>query len=280
MNSSVKRRPRLLRQASKLASQHKKLAWLPFFSTAITLVIMGVILRPIIRAHELNELLHAHHLNQILLIYLWLYLFIFTIEQITQYFSAAFIACAQQIFQKKTVSLFIGFKIASARFLALFGWMSFALTAGLFIRLFRMLLRFLPFYKKSLQELKWPIATYFILPCIIIDQMGPIKSMKQSALLMRNNWGKDLNPNFGVSPWLVLGRLFAIVPLLVGFIIGGHQNIIIGLIITITLTVITTTLASLTHLLLCVALFRFASEGIVEAPFEEAQIKKAFKHSQ
>ena len=57
----------------------------------------------------------------------------------------------------------------------------------------------------------WAIATFFVLPVIVVEGRGPIKSISRSSELMKATWGSVLRTNirYGIKVFLVVVGLFA-----------------------------------------------------------------------
>lgn len=276
MKKRVQHASQLIHQSMRVVKQQKKLLLLPLISSVVILLMLTLVITPITHYEKMQLMLHKNQPHIIILAYVIGLLFIFVVHQIALQFSAALTHCINQYFKGNRTLLMGGIKAANAHFIQLYNWNSYAATIGILIHLFYPLLQNLPFYKRLLQGLRWTIATYLVIPVIMANKTGPVKSIKRSAELIGNTWGKNLKTNFRFIPFLLFLRFLMLIPLIVGLLKGGHQNIIIGGILTVTLVIIVTTISSITQTILTCALHLYASEGIIAPGFDETALKSAF----
>jgi len=45
----------------------------------------------------------------------------------------------------------------------------------------------------------WTIATYFIVPVLVVEKLGPFDAVKRSATLMKQTWGESLASHVGIG---------------------------------------------------------------------------------
>jgi hypothetical protein len=38
----------------------------------------------------------------------------------------------------------------------------------------------------------WAVATYFVMPAVVVEGVGPIKAVRRSSALLRRTWGESL----------------------------------------------------------------------------------------
>ena len=60
----------------------------------------------------------------------------------------------------------------------------------------------------------WSVATFLVVPVLVVEKVGPLDAIKRSASLLRKTWGEQLVGNFGIG--LVFGLLVLLVVLLLG----------------------------------------------------------------
>lgn len=276
MTKRVKHSGQLIHQSLRLVIKQKKLIVLPFLSSITMLIILALVVTPFVNYEKAQLALQKNETHLIAWAYVILLLLLFVIHQIALYFSAALTYCVNVHIHGKSVQLIKGIKNANSHFIQLYNWNSFAGTIGIFLMLFQKWLRNFSFHKKMFKGLSWFIATYLVIPVIMSEKTGPIKSIKRSAELIHATWGENLKTNFGIIPLLVFARFLTMVPLIIGFIKGTHQDIIIGTVLTIALVIIVTTISSITHTVLACVLYLYTSKNKIVPEFNEKLIKNAF----
>lgn len=276
MTKRIKHGGQLIQQSMQVVRHNKKLIILPLISSLIILVLMAFIIGPVIRYEKAQILLAKGQTHVVIFAYLILLLFLFVTHQIFFHFNAALTHCTNQYFKNNSVSIKEGLKAANQHFFQLYNWNSYAGTVGIFINLFQSILKKLPFYERVFCDLRWNIATYFVIPVIMLEKTGPVQTVKRSANLVRKTWGTNLRTHFGFLPLLLLARFLSLFPLIIGLIGGSRSSIIIGTAITIIFVIIITMISSATRTILACALHRYAAEGVIAPEFSEQLIKKAF----
>lgn len=132
----------------------------------------------------------------------------------------------------------------------------------------------------------WQLVTFFVLPFIMLEGLGPIAAIKQSFALFRQKWGTQI---FG---GVRIGGLVGLVTILPGILLvllGGWLAISgsatalgfgIGIIVLgILLFMIGALVLSTMRGIFSVVLFRFASQGTVEGGFTAEELTGAVRTS-
>ncbi|MFM7145112.1 MAG: DUF6159 family protein [Actinomycetales bacterium] len=132
----------------------------------------------------------------------------------------------------------------------------------------------------------WQLVTFFVLPFIMLEGLGPIAAIKQSFALFRQKWGTQI---FG---GVRIGGLVGLVTILPGILLvllGGWLAISgsatalgfgIGVIVLgILLFMIGALVLSTMRGIFSVVLFRFASQGTVEGGFTAEELTGAVRTS-
>jgi hypothetical protein len=77
----------------------------------------------------------------------------------------------------------------------------------------------------------WSIATFFVVPVIAYENLGPIAAFKRSALLMKEKWGQSIGAGFSFG-LIQLGAIAVIA--VIGFAVAAI-NIIVGIVLAVLL---------------------------------------------
>jgi hypothetical protein len=105
-----------------------------------------------------------------------------------------------------------GFRIAFSRFGAILGYALISATVGVVLRLLSERAGSLGRIVVSLVGLAWNIATYLVVPVLVVEEVGPVDAVKRSVSLLRRTWGEQIAGN------LSIGLVFGLVALLVGIL--------------------------------------------------------------
>jgi hypothetical protein len=72
----------------------------------------------------------------------------------------------------------------------------------------------------------WSIATFFVVPVIAYENLGPIGAFKRSVLLMKEKWGEKLGATFSFGIIQLVGFVLLAIP---AFALGYLVHPIVGI---------------------------------------------------
>jgi hypothetical protein len=206
---------------------------------------------------------------------------VYALIAIAQFFAVALTACAEQALQGRDTTFSEGVTAARGRLGVILGWAFVQLLVGALISGLQMLLRegagnLVGSIVGGLANFAWTVATFFVVPVIALEGLGPKAALQRSIGVIRQRWGEGVTGTFAIGG---LVFLFAFLPgaaLVAGGIalagVGGDVLIAIGVIVFVTGAVVQSALMAVFK----VALYRFAAEDRVTGPFERTQLETAF----
>jgi hypothetical protein len=206
---------------------HPKLLVLPILSLAAFLALFAAIalsayaggLDPY--AHRLARTLDRVDLHNPLS-YAVFFGFYFLCAFIGIFFNAALVFCTLEALAGREPSLRAGLGTAVGRLPQILAWALVASTVGLALNMLQNALRdrlgFLGSILGGLLEVAWAVVTYFVVPVLVVDGVGPIEAIKRSSAILRRTWGESLAGEGGLGlisfllllpAFLILGLAFA-----------------------------------------------------------------------
>jgi len=203
--------------------QYPKLAILPAMSGAIFLLIAGAIL-----ASLLPQLGGAHNATSSIWNWLgdgkspsvWFYVAgfatLFVMTTIAIFFNVALIHCALRAHTGERPSIRGGLAAAVSLLPQILGWAFIATTIGIVLNMITDALKeylgFLGGLLGGLLEFSWAVITYFVVPVLVTEKVGPITAVKRSASILRSKWGESLAGEARIG---LLGMLFFLLSALI-----------------------------------------------------------------
>jgi hypothetical protein len=132
---------------------------------------------------------------------LWalLFLYYFINYFVIVYFNSALVACAMVRFQGGDPTLATGLRAANARLPQILAWVLLAATVGVVLRALQERFALLGRIVIALIGAAWTIATYFIVPVLVVEKLGPFDALKRSTSLMQQTWGESLVSYAGIG---------------------------------------------------------------------------------
>ncbi|MCA9908183.1 MAG: hypothetical protein KC519_05990 [Anaerolineae bacterium] len=174
-----------------------------------------------------------------------------------------------------------GFRIASERLTHIVGYAIISATVGMILRAVSERGGLIGQIVSGLVGFAWNVATFLVVPVLVIENIGPWDAIKRSSALLKKTWGENLigNAGIGLVTFLVMiAGLFITIGLA---IFGANINstpfviavIIVGVIFMILLGLISSALTGIYQ----AAVYRFAAEGETGGMFAPELVHQAFK---
>ena len=151
---------------------------------------------------------------------IWFYLSAFVVlyvmTAVAIFFNVALIHCALRAHAGETPSIRGGLAAAVALLPQILGWAFIATTIGIVLNMITDALKeylgFLGGLLGGLLEFSWAVITYFVVPVLVTEKVGPITAVKRSASVLRSKWGELLAGEARIG---LIGALFFILSALV-----------------------------------------------------------------
>ncbi|HXB09990.1 MAG TPA: DUF6159 family protein [Puia sp.] len=142
------------------------------------------------------------------------------------FFNTALIHCTHLYFNGEKPTIRQGLQFSLSRIGVLLSWAAFAATVGTALRILQDNLGSIGKFVTGLIGIVWSIATFFVVPVIAYENLGPIAAFKRSAGLMKQKWGERLGAGFSFG----LIQLAAFIGLAgVGYLLGWAIHPVLGI---------------------------------------------------
>ncbi len=122
----------------------------------------------------------------------------------------------------------------------------------------------------------WSVATYFIVPVLVAERVGPFAALKRSGQVLRKTWGEALVSNFGIGLMLFLAALVAIISAALGIMVGNSVAVGVGIAVTVISFGLIMAGSAALNAILVTALYEYASTGVAPAGVDESTLRGAF----
>ncbi len=199
------------------------------------------------------------------------------------FFNVAFYNEILAALSGRPVSIRRGLRFATTRWKGILVWSLFAGVVGLIIKAIEEKLDFVGRMVARLIGLAWSVTSIFAIPVLVREErsVNPVALLRTSAGMLKRTWGEALIGYAGLtfgnllialgSVLLLGGAVTASIMLQNAWIIAVVGALwLVGLLAWIYLTSVAS------HVYKC-ALFLFASDGVVAAPYDPAMLQSAWK---
>jgi hypothetical protein len=134
--------------------------------------------------------------TQNVLNYVILFLYYLVNYFVIVFFNMALVHCTHLYFMGEEVTIRKGLQFSMSRIGVIFAWAAFAATVGTLLRLLQDNLGKIGKIIVSLIGVAWSVTTFFVVPIIAYEKLGPLDAFKRSASLMKEKWGESLSASF------------------------------------------------------------------------------------
>lgn len=249
-------------------------------SCAAALVVSGGLPRLIAAINESptadSEELFVHAIAWPIL--LGFYLVAFFVQT---FFGTALIGAAIEFFAGRPATLGTGMRVAMSRLPQIVGWTLVSASVGLILQVIAERLGFVGRIVIHLLGFGWAVATYFVVPTVAAEGLGPIAAMRRSADILRRRWGDALLLQASVGPLVVMAiGLTATGVFMISYTamlaLQTPMALIAGIAMIAAIVLIGAVVGSTIMGVLRAALYHFAISDDSPRGFDRALLEKAF----
>jgi hypothetical protein len=131
----------------------------------------------------------------------------------------------------------------------------------------------------------WQLITFFVVPFIVLEKVGPITAIKESSKLFKQRWGLQIFGGVRIGGQVALVTILpAILLVVLGVVVTVAANlwavgvplIVIGVLLFMVGALVLSTMRGI----FSVVLFRYAKDGVVEGGFTEEELAGAIRTKQ
>jgi hypothetical protein len=174
-----------------------------------------------------------------------------------------------------------GFRIAASRIQPILGYALIAATVGMILRAVSERSGFLGKLVVSLIGFAWNLATFLVVPVLVVENVGPIEAIQRSASYLKRTWGEQIVGNVGmgiVFGLIALGTLATGVVLLVAAAATESAVLIIFVAVCLLMAFVAIALvSSALSGVYAAAVYRYAAEGQADGFFTPSMVRSAFR---
>jgi hypothetical protein len=196
------------------------------------------------------------------------------------FFGVAAAANASQVLDGKDPTLGTGIGVAWSRKGVIVQWGLLAATVGLVLQLLSD--RAGGIGGALIQMIggaAWSIASFFVLPILALEGIGPIAALKKSLSVVRARWGESIVGGATVTLIPALVALVGVGIAVLGFVAGSGSSwaagvplVVVGVIILIGAI----TVGAVLRAVFTVVVYRYATEGVAAEGFPADELDQVF----
>ncbi|MEX2093265.1 MAG: DUF6159 family protein [Pirellulales bacterium] len=270
----------LMKQSFRVLRQDKELIVFPLISGVACLLVLASFALPLWNTPWFQQLFEDKQAPHDPLAYVLLFAFYAVNYFVIVFFNAALVSCALKRLAGGDPTVGYGLKQAASRLPQIAAWAVVSATVGVVLKMIESKSEKVGQIVASLVGAGWAIATYFVVPILVVERVGPLDALKRSTSLMRRTWGETLAGKMGLGLVIFLAMLPCMALVMLGIVMGGASgNVVlagVGIALGAVWIMVVSLVSSAVQSILLTALYLYASEGTAPPQFDAALLKSAF----
>jgi Family of unknown function (DUF6159) len=269
----------LMKQSFAILKSDKQLMLLPVASAISCVLASGVVLG----VGALSTFLVVYHTNwespswlNSVLIGGAIFVFYLVNYVVIVFFNLALISAASELFAGRPATLRGGIARAWERKREVVRWACLAATVGVILRIIESRVGVIGRLITRVLGAAWVLASYFVVPILIFEALGPVNALKRSARIFRETWGEELVGQITMGPVFVLLGLAGFGVGFLMMIAGGGTAIYVGAVLLFLYFLALGTVNAALQGIFTAALSQFATTKSVPPGFAGANFSMAW----
>jgi Family of unknown function (DUF6159) len=269
----------LLEQSFAVLKSDKHLMWLPvisaIFCLAATVIIFSAGLLVLV---PLGSIPHDPGQQKLLGQEMapFVFLFYLVTYSIAIFFNVALVTIASNRLAGGHATLNDGLQTAWNRKWRIFQWALLAATVGMLLKMLQRRLGFVGRIITSMIGFVWTLASFFVVPVLAAEDMGPVEALYQSAQIFRETWGEEVVGGFSFG---LIFFLLALPGLLLPLLGARFRQtgMLAGLAVAVIYWLLLGVVSSAAQGIFVAALYRYATTQQVSAGFHLNDLSGAWQ---
>lgn len=197
------------------------------------------------------------------------------------FFNTALTFCAMEALEGRKPTVGYGLAMASTRLGAICGWALMGATIGIIFDLIERFNKRLGRFIVSILGAAWAILSFFVIPVIAAEGLGPKDALKRSVEALKLCWGDGLLGRFSFS--LIAMLLFipihiaAVAIMMFSFASKSLPMVLGGLMLSFTLYALAMAMTSASSAIFRAILFNFATVRMLPENLDRQELQQAFR---
>jgi len=278
MSTKIRNSWTLIKASAAVLRADKELIVFPIVSAIGVLVVTASFALPTILAGFLDALLEGHAQ-----IFGFVVGFLFYVVQYTViiFANSALVGAAMIRLRGGDPTVGDGFRVAMKHIGAILGYALISATVGMILRWLSERGKTLGRITSSIVGLAWNLATYLVVPVLVVEGVGPVEAIKRSANLLKKTWGEQIVGNFSIGlVFVLLAVLVAILGIPIFILVAStHSPVLITLtaLLFVLVFVFMGLISSTLNGIYVAAVYRYAAEGEASGFFSAEMVQEAFR---
>lgn len=211
----------------KVIKENKQLVLFPIISGVALIAVVASFVGVIYASYGTNfdQLVEQSSATDYALTFLYYLICYFIIV----FFNVGLVHCTRIYLQGGKPSFGDGVRFALKRIPTILGWAVLSATVGLILKAIQENSGTVGNIISGIIGVVWSIVTFFVVPILAYEEVGPFEALKRSGKIMKEKWGESLGASFSFGILTLVGILIIALPVGVVFsLINPAVGIVMG----------------------------------------------------
>lgn len=210
----------------KVLKENKQLIIFPILSGISLVLVIGSFFTGILAVNGWD--LDNMETENPIAVYGMVFLFYIVNYFVIVFFNMALVHCTRLYFRGEEVTVRAGLQFSLSRIGAIFSWAVFAAVVGTILKAIQENSGVVGKIITGIIGIVWGVATFFVVPIIAYENVGPLEAFKRSSNMMKEKWGQSLGATFSFGLIQFIGIIIIGLPL---FFIGSLIHPVAGIVL-------------------------------------------------
>jgi len=195
----------------KVLKENKQLIIFPILSGISLMLILGSFITVLLASAgwDIDGMEQPSKTTNLIFIFLYYLVNYFVVV----FFNTALVHCTRLYFHGEEVTIRKGLKFSLSRIGTIFAWSMFAATIGTILKFIEQNVGWIGKIIVSIIGIVWSVATFFVVPVIAYENVGPLEAFKKSSQMMKEKWGESLGARFSFGLVQLIAFVVVAIPL-------------------------------------------------------------------
>lgn len=217
----------ITRNSFEVLGKNKQLLIFPVLSGLSMLLILGTLFLGFfgLSGWNFDTLEHTDRVTT----YAFAFVYYLVNYFIVVFFNMALVHCTKLYYDGEEVSVQKGLQFSMSRIGAICSWALLAATVGTVLKAIQENVGIVGKLITGLVGIVWNVATFFVVPILAYEKIGPVDALKRSSQMMKEKWGESLGSGFsmGIIGFL-MGTVVIGLAVLTGFLLHPVAGVVLG----------------------------------------------------
>ena len=249
------------------------------FCFVLVLLSFAVPLAALVDWNAVNQQMQANKNRPPVWVYAVAFAYYFATYFVIVFCNSALVSCAILRFNGGDPTLGDGFRMAMARLPQILAWALVSATVGVLLNVIESIDERVGEFVSWLLGSAWTVMTYFVVPVLVVEKVGPMQAVGRSLSILRKAWGEALVGNMGLNFIMFLLAIPVVLVIVGGFVAlaAGMMPVGVALIVVgVVLMLLHTAIGSALNTIFLAALYQYAAEDRVPEGFDRRVMEGAF----